>query len=114
MDPNTVIDDIWMVIFDDVDHATLAQLSLVCHRFRDLATKPLLREVRWRDPQRALANMASWERSYSDLLGIPRKLVFGLPFRFTGFNSWGVRVPFVVVYLSYVDFIVESRGYVPV
>ncbi|KAF9035766.1 hypothetical protein BJ165DRAFT_634201 [Panaeolus papilionaceus] len=89
MDPNTVIDDIWMVIFDDVDHATLAQLSLVCHRFRDLATKPLLREVRWRDPQRALANMASWERSYSDLLGIPRKLVFGLPFRFTGFNSWG-------------------------
>ncbi|KAF9524624.1 hypothetical protein CPB83DRAFT_886171 [Crepidotus variabilis] len=88
MDSETIPDDVWITVFETVeDPAVLAVLVRVCRRFHNLASKPLLRELRWLKPESTARNIVAWDGAYKKLRPLTRKLVIGIPYDF----SAGVR-----------------------
>lgn len=77
-------DDIWFSIFEQLDDPpTLAILVRTCRRFHGLASKLLLRELKWIKPDLTLRNIEAWAAIYSSLVALPRKITIGVPFEFT-------------------------------
>ena len=92
-------DDVWIEIFENVSEpATLARLVRTCHRFQDLAKKPLLREIRWFRPVTTNRNIDSWRNGYKDLVSLPRKLTLSLTFHPNGRNRVSL---FMLCYSSF-------------
>jgi len=85
MDFREIPDDIWISIFEQIDEdpPTLAVLIRTCRLFHGLASKPLLRELKWLKPELTLRNIEAWEAVYSALVALPRKITIGVPFEFT-------------------------------
>lgn len=96
MDSELIPDDVWITIFETVDDsAVLATLLQVCHRFYNLATKPLLRELKWIKPDSTERNIESWNGVYNNLRLLARKITIGIPFDF----SVATRYPMMSVRL---------------
>src|SRR6266511_742008 len=73
--------DIWISIFEQVkDPSVLAVLVRTCRRFHELASKPLLMELKWIKPDSTLRNLEAWKRVYGNLVALPRKVTIGVPF----------------------------------
>ena len=85
MDFGEIPDDIWISIFEQIDDdpSTLAVLVRTCRRFHGLASKLLLRELKWSKPELTLRNIEAWAGVYSTLVALPRKVTIGIPFEFT-------------------------------
>jgi hypothetical protein len=77
-------DDIWISVFEQInDSSILAILVRTCRCFHRLASKPLLRELKWIKPELTLRNIEAWADVYSTLEALPRKVIIGIPFEFT-------------------------------
>ncbi|KAF8873671.1 hypothetical protein CPB84DRAFT_1798218 [Gymnopilus junonius] len=88
-DPDSVPDDVWISIFETLPPAQLTVLVRTCQRFRALARKPLLREIRWGRTESTERNLDAWSSpSYSDLVALPRKVAIGIDFEFCGKSFW--------------------------
>jgi len=85
MDFREIPDDIWISIFEQIDDdpPTLAVLVRTCPLFHGLASKLLLRELKWFKSELTLRNIEAWEGVYSALVALPRKITIGVPFEFT-------------------------------
>lgn len=84
MDFGEIPDDIWISIFEQInDLSILAILVRTCRRFHGLASKLLLRELKWIKPELTLRNIEAWGGVYSTVLALPRKITIGVPFEFT-------------------------------
>ncbi|KAF8149344.1 hypothetical protein B0H34DRAFT_733391 [Crassisporium funariophilum] len=81
MNFNEIPDDVWIEIFENIhDPSSLAPVVRTCRRFRDLATKPFLREIRWGKQLSTARNIEAWKDGYKNLLALPRKLTLSIPF----------------------------------
>ncbi|KAF8955659.1 hypothetical protein BDZ97DRAFT_1856552 [Flammula alnicola] len=88
MEFNIIPDDVWIEIFESVDDpAQLAVLVRTCRRFRDLASKPLLRELKWGKMESTERNIEAWQGVYKDMVTLPRKLTLSVAFDFTNARS---------------------------
>ncbi|KDR65932.1 hypothetical protein GALMADRAFT_1214865 [Galerina marginata CBS 339.88] len=81
MEFDEIPDDVWISIFEHVSSpAQLAVLMLTCRRFRLLASRPLLRDIRWTQPYATLRNLEAWNGVYQGMEALPRKLTVGVQF----------------------------------
>ncbi|KAF8887850.1 hypothetical protein CPB84DRAFT_1964330, partial [Gymnopilus junonius] len=86
-DPEFIPDDIWISIFENLSSAAqIAVLARTCQRFRVLARKPLLREIRWGKFESTKRNLDAWKSS--DLVTLPRKVAIGISFDFCSKGHW--------------------------
>jgi hypothetical protein len=77
----TIPADIWITIFEALDEpANLAHVVLVCHKFRQLASKVLLKHLVWTKEDATRRNLADWRSKLSDLQCLPRRLKLGINF----------------------------------
>lgn len=77
----TIPADIWITIFECIEEpAHLAQVVLVCSKFRLLATKILLKHLLWTKEEPTRRNLADWDSVHSDLQCLPRRLKLGISF----------------------------------
>ncbi len=84
MDFDDIPDDVWITILEYVaDSSVLAILVRTCRRFRLLASKPLLRNLKWIKPESTQRNLEAWRGIYRDVVSLPYKVTIGVPFDFT-------------------------------
>ncbi|KXN84690.1 hypothetical protein AN958_12209 [Leucoagaricus sp. SymC.cos] len=84
----TIPADIWITIFEVIDEpAHLVHVVLVCTKFRQLATKILLKHLLWTKEEPTRRNLADWESVHTDLLCLPRRLKLGISFEGLSFTG---------------------------
>ena len=105
-------DDVWIEIFENISEPpTLACLVRTCHRFQDLAKKPLLREIRWFQPVSTIRNIDSWRSGYKDFVSLPRKLTLSLAFDTTARNHAHTVRLFKLCYTTFFSHTMEVLGF---
>ncbi|KAF8884280.1 hypothetical protein CPB84DRAFT_1789264 [Gymnopilus junonius] len=73
-----VPDDVWITIFEDLETSELAVIIRTCRRFRNLARKPLLKEIKWVKLQSTKRHLDFWKctaRRNRGLAGLVKKVV---------------------------------------
>ncbi|KDR65923.1 hypothetical protein GALMADRAFT_259983 [Galerina marginata CBS 339.88] len=97
MEFDEIPDDVWSSIFECVDEpAQLAVLMLTCQRFRALASRLLLRDIRWTQAYSTRRNLEAWKGGYRGMEVLPRKLTLGVPFELGSYgdgDNWYDSVP---------------------
>lgn len=77
----TIPADIWITIFEYIEEPPhLAQVVLTCSKFRQLATKILLKYLLWTKDDPTRRNLEDWDTVHRDLHCLPRRLRLGIPF----------------------------------
>ena len=81
MDFDDIPDDVWITILEYVaDSSVLAILVRTCQRFHLLASKPLLRKLKWMKPESTQRNLEAWQDIYRNVVSLPYKVTIGVPF----------------------------------
>ncbi|KDR65921.1 hypothetical protein GALMADRAFT_217303 [Galerina marginata CBS 339.88] len=81
MEFDKIPDDIWISIFECVDSpAQLAVLMMSCRRFRAIASRLLLRDIRWTAAYSTRRNLEAWKGVYRGMEPLPRRLTVGVSF----------------------------------
>lgn len=77
----TIPADIWITIFECIEEPVhLAQVILTCSKFRQLATKILLKYLLWTKDDSTRRNLEDWDTIHQDLHCLPRRLKLGISF----------------------------------
>lgn len=81
MNIDNIPDDVWITVLEYVvDSSVLANLVRTCSRFHLLASKPLLRELKWNKPESTRRNLDAWKGIYKNVVSLPVKVAIGVFF----------------------------------